>query len=242
MRLVFVLAMILGLSACGNAPAPSAPKLAPSAVPEPFTSVDQPTASFDPLPAGLVAELIGPSHRAPLELDLDAIRPMNAQCIAFHLFAPSVELVVVDARGDGRVILHYAGDDGHEGTCEATVQADGSAMVSPSGNTVWPQDIEVVPLGDHELRAPSGFGSPGSAAQRVSGLEPSARRALASSRSSLTCRANRHRWSPRSTTDGSCSGARFVRGSNGASSASMRPGRRSAPSLAREADRSASLC
>ena len=163
MRLVFVLAMILGLSACGNAPAPSAPKLAPSAVPEPSTSVDQPTASFDPLPAGLVAELIGPWQPTPLELDLDAIRPMNAQCIAFHLFAPSVELVVVDARGDGRVILHYAGDDGHEGTCEATVQADGSAMVSPSGNTVWPQDIEVVPLGDHELRAPSGFGSPGSA-------------------------------------------------------------------------------
>ena len=162
MTLVAILAMIVGLTACAEAPAPSSSKLT-TAVPERSASGDEPTPTSEALPAGLVAELVGPWQPRPVELDLDAIRPMNAQCLAFHLFAPSVSLVVVDARGGGRVILHYAGDDGHEGTCEATVQADGSAMVAPSGNTVWPQDIEVVPLGDQELRVPSGFGSPGSA-------------------------------------------------------------------------------
>lgn len=162
MRQFVALAMIVGMSACGEAPAPSS-QLRPTADAEPSASGDEPAASFAPLPAGLVAELIGPWQPTPVELDLDAIRPMNAQCLAFAFMAPSVSLVVVDARGEGRVILHYAGDDGHEGTCEATVQADGSVMTSPSGATVWPQDIEVIPLGDEELRAPSGFGSPGSA-------------------------------------------------------------------------------
>jgi hypothetical protein len=43
---------------------------------------------------------------------------MDAQCLAIDFMAPSVSLVVVDARGEGRVILHYAGEDGHSGTCE----------------------------------------------------------------------------------------------------------------------------
>ena len=163
MRLVAVLAMIVGLSACGEAPAPSASQLAPTAIGEPSTSAEEPTLSFAPLPAGLVEELLGPWQPTPLELDLDAIRTMDAQCLAFNFMAPSVSLVVVDARGDGRVILQYAGEDGNEGTCEATVQADGRTQAAPISNSSWPQDIEVVPLGDVELRTKGGYGSPSSA-------------------------------------------------------------------------------
>ena len=125
------------------------------------------TACAEPTPLPPVAEaeaLVGPWQSTPIGLSEGTVRQLDAECQTFDLFAPSVSLVVVDARGQGRVILHYAGADGHDGTCESTAQADGSFVTRPAGHTNHPQTIEVVPLERYELRIHGGMGSPGSAA------------------------------------------------------------------------------
>ena len=125
------------------------------------------TSCTEPSPLPRIAEveaLVGPWQATPIALSEGTIRQLDAECQAFDLFAPSVSLVVVDARGQGRVILHYAGDDGHDGTCESTAQADGSFLTRPASHTNHPQTIEVVPLERYELRVHGGMGSPGSAA------------------------------------------------------------------------------
>jgi len=138
--------MAVGLAACG---------VLPDALQHPADPLEIPAS---------VEELRGPWRSTPLHVDPAAVREMDAQCLATHEMAPSVSLVAVDARGEGGITLVYAGDDGHQGTCGATVQADGQFVAAPGGYTVWPQEIEVVPVGENELRVVNQGGNPGSAA------------------------------------------------------------------------------
>jgi len=143
------------LSACG-APGPASESENTPPASQPAPPASHPTPS-------IVRDLLGPWLATPVRLDAATVSDMDAQCLAFGLMAPGVSLVVVDARGEGRVILQYAGEDGHEGMCEATVHQDRAFTVDPRSHTVPGQVIDVVPVANHELRLRGGFGSPGSA-------------------------------------------------------------------------------
>jgi len=111
-----------------------------------------------------IPKLLGPWQAKPFRVSDAAVFALDAACRAYHQMAPSVGLAVVDARGGGRIILQYAGRDGHEGYCLATVQPDGRSVSEIMSASTYPQAIDVVPLRKRELRSHGGGGSPSSAA------------------------------------------------------------------------------
>ena len=58
----------------------------------------------------------------------------------------------------------YAGEDGHTGTCEASVRPNGHFESQPMSYSAPGQVMQVVPLEPTELRVEGGGSSPGSAA------------------------------------------------------------------------------
>jgi hypothetical protein len=112
---VVVLACLL--AACGgNAPTDSA-------APEP--SLDVPAT---------VAELTGPWRSEPLTLDPTTIDKIDRACRLDPKFPSGVQLVVIDARGDGRVNADYNGPAGFA-DCRLDVALSGaiSGHLAPLG-------------------------------------------------------------------------------------------------------------
>lgn len=160
------IALNLGLEQPGvvpdvsDGPSPSQP------IPTPSPSQPSPTPSESSAPAtGSTEELVGAWQATPIPLDPALISELDAKCVAIDFMAPGQSLAVIDARGDGRVLLGYAGG-GYSATCEGTVHPDGSTSAQNIQTTVG-DPPDPAPLAATELRTDYVYGSPFGATQDV---------------------------------------------------------------------------
>jgi hypothetical protein len=126
------------------------PPAVPGGSPSPTEPIPTPPASQAvPLTIELGPELLGPWQPTPLDLGGALVGELDAHCLAHSTFARRPSLVVVDARGEGRVRLHYADEDGSYVMCETEPIASEFMVVMSSHG-----QIEDGPVGYLEMRAP----------------------------------------------------------------------------------------
>ena len=89
-------------------------------------------------PLGL-ADLLGPWRREPIAaLDPGVVAALDGVCRAFPDFPPGQELVLVDARGRGRLQAQYAGPNSTaECTNDLVIHPDGSVTGAPVERRRW---------------------------------------------------------------------------------------------------------
>jgi hypothetical protein len=152
-------AITIGLPQPGVVPDGSVSPSPTQPIPTPSPSQSSPAPSASSAPAtGTTQELVGPWQAEPIPLDAALVSELDAQCVALEFMTPGQSLAVVDARGEGRVILQYAGG-GHDATCEGTVHPDGSTSARNIQSSVG-EPGQVVPLAATELLGGFSFGSP----------------------------------------------------------------------------------
>ena len=92
------------------------------------------------MPANTVPQLVGAWQRSPLRPAADLVSEMDAGCRTDPAIADGMELVVLDARGLGRVLMFYAGEDDpgemREVLCHATIFADETSEASITGRAM----------------------------------------------------------------------------------------------------------
>ena len=81
-----------------------------------------------------LADLVGPWQRQPFTIDENVRAAADRACRADVGFPPGVQLVLIDARGAGRLMTLFAGPGGHADCLYTEVAADGSVTGSLSGN------------------------------------------------------------------------------------------------------------
>jgi hypothetical protein len=109
------------------------------------------------LPVAGVAELSGPYLSEPFRaFDQALLQKAEDECATMNSDA-SLELVLADGRGGGRILLVYDGSNGASAECVATVEANGSVLADGAGTSSGGQDLP----GPREIRPMSGGSSCG---------------------------------------------------------------------------------
>ncbi len=118
----------------------------------------------DPLPDALVDPLAGPWRTTPVGIDPALRLEVERACRASMLpFPPLTQLVLVDARGQGRLQAIFAGPTGQQATCmDMEIDADGRVQAMGGGST-GEGDGKPVEIGPFELRSQGSMssGAPG---------------------------------------------------------------------------------
>ena len=83
-----------------------------------------------------LAELVGPWQREPFSIDPSVRAAADRACRTDPEFPPGVELVAVDARGDGRLISVYSGSGGSAECDYAKVDPSGTVTGSLSSSGI----------------------------------------------------------------------------------------------------------
>ena len=110
------------------------------------------------VPAARAAELSGPYLAEPYRaFDQALLSMVDEECAASNPDNP-LELVLVDGRGGGRLLLVYDGPNGASAECFATIDATGNVVVESSGTS---SDGGANLPGPLEVRAMSGGSSSG---------------------------------------------------------------------------------
>lgn len=115
------------------------------------------------IPAAGLAEIAGPYRTEPFRaFDPTLITAVEAECRKTlddpTMIPPGAGLVLVDARGGGRLFLIFRGGNGQVGECFGTVDSTGAITIEGGGGG---STDDVPPPGPLEVGSSSGMGSGG---------------------------------------------------------------------------------
>jgi hypothetical protein len=109
------------------------------------------------LPVAGLAELSGPYVGEPFRaFDQALLQKAEDACATMNSDA-SLELVLADGRGGGRLLLIYDGPNGASAECVTTVEANGNVVAEGAGTSSGGQDVP----GPRDIRPMSGGSSGG---------------------------------------------------------------------------------
>ena len=115
------------------------------------------------IPAAGLAEIAGPYRTEPYRaFDPAVIAGIEAECRteqgAPPMIPPASELVLVDARGGGRIFLTFRGGNRQTSECFASIDATGQVAIDGGGGG---SSDDIPPPGPLELGSSSGMSSSG---------------------------------------------------------------------------------
>jgi len=131
------IAVVLLVAACGGA----SPSLSPADAAAPDLRARH---------VATLAELVGPWQRQPFIIDANVRAEADRACRADQDFPPGVQLVLIDARGEGRLMTVFSGPGAYAECAYLHVSAGGSvggSLSSTGSGTPAPLAGQLAPSG-----------------------------------------------------------------------------------------------